>query len=178
MELHGTYSECNPTVVRFWLDANVFIAPYRQRYYTFDVAPTYWTLLIQRAADGTLASVSQVYDELAGGQDPLAVWVRQQKDTPLFVQPDQAVQQALGQVAAYVSRRYRAPEVTEFLDDADPWFIAHALAHGGKVVTFETRAGNNSLQIQIPNVCDHFSIEPISLFQMFSELNIVLEFKG
>ena len=33
-------------------------------------------------------------------------------------------------------------------------------------------------QVKIPNVCKAFNIECITLFEMFRELNIVLEFKG
>ncbi len=131
-------------MVSFWLDANVFIAPFKQGFYDFDVAPSFWDLLVQRASDGQLASVSRVYDELARGEDPLAHWVRRQGHTPLFLDPDEEVQQALGRVATYVTRRYNTPQVVEFLAGADPWLIAHAIAKGGKVVTFETRVGSNS----------------------------------
>ena len=69
-------------------------------------------------------------------------------------------------------------QVVDFLAGADPWLIAHAIAKGGKVVTFERRVGSSSSNIKIPNVCDYFRIETISLYQMFTEANIVLEFRG
>ena len=165
-------------MVSFWLDANVFIAPFKQGFYDFDVAPSFWNLLVQRASDGQLASVSRVYDELAHGEDPLADWIRRHSDTSLFLEPDEEVQRAMGRVATYVTGRYDTPQVVDFLAGADPWLIAHAIAKGGKVVTFERRIGSNSSRIKIPNVCDHFRIETISLYQMFTEANIVLEFRS
>ncbi len=162
----------------YWLDANIFIAPYRNKYYDFDVAPTFWKLLTQKAADGVLASPLSVYDELVVGKDDLATWARQQHNMPLFVPPDQSVQQTLSRVAAYVLAKYPAAQSNQFLAGADAWLIAYAIAHGGKVVTFERPKGNISPTPKIPDVCNHFGIKWISLFEMFGELKVTAEFKG
>ena len=58
----------------------------------------------------------------------------------------------------------------QFLAKADPWLIAHAIASGGKVVTQETRAGENSRRAKIPNVCDFFGVEAMNMDDMLREL--------
>ena len=58
------------------------------------------------------------------------------------------------------------------MDGADPWVIAHAIAHGGVVVTFEARAPVNSQQVKIPNVCQHFHMRCITTYQMLRELGV------
>ena len=58
------------------------------------------------------------------------------------------------------------------MDGADPWVIAHAIAHGGVVVTFEARAPVNSHQVRIPNVCQRFDVRCITTYQMLRELGV------
>lgn len=96
----------------------------------------------------------------------------------LFIDPDQQVQDAYRRVADYVMNNYRYHRAEEFLGGADPWLIAHAIVDNGKVVTHEKKATLVSQEVKIPNVCQAFNIIAITLFEMFRELNIVLEFRG
>ena len=96
----------------------------------------------------------------------------------LFIEPNETVQDAFKKVADYVIGNYKHHRGAEFLGDADPWLIAHAIVDRGKVVTHEIPNSLMAQQVKIPNVCKAFNIECITLFEMFRELNIVLEFKG
>jgi hypothetical protein len=49
---------------------------------------------------------------------------------------------------------------------ADCYLIAHALAHGFTVVTFEKRAGPNSSKIKIPDVCAALNVKCIDLWAL------------
>jgi len=156
-----------------WFDANVFIEP-NKRYYSFALAPGYWTFLEQKGTEGVILSSTMVYDELVGDkEDDLAEWAKSQKDSGLFVEPDQAVQANFELIAAYVQANYVLQAVSEFLAGADPWIIAHARTYGGSVVTFETRNANRR-KVKIPNVCDAFNVEVEDLFVVLKALGLTL----
>ena len=162
----------------YWLDTTVFVSPSREGYYSFDLAPTFWQLLEQKAADGILASTRKVCDELIHRRDNLSAWVEAREHSPLFVDPNQQVQDAFQRVADYVMKNYRYHRGAEFLGGADPWLIAHAIVDNAKVVTHETPNSLIAQEVKIPNVCKAFSIQAITLFEMFRELNVVLDFRG
>ena len=162
----------------FWLDANVYIRPHREGFYSFGLAPTFWQLLEQKANEGVIASPRQVYTELAGFGDNLADWVIARQNSSLFVDASQLVQESVTRVADYIMQNYRGHRAEEFLGGADPWVIAHAIADNGIVVTYETRRDLTAQTPKIPNVCQAFRVRCVTLYQMLQELGIVLEFKG
>ena len=99
-----------------------------------------------------------------------AEWAGEREASAMFVEPDADTQTAFRDVAQYVSQRYDPNQARKFLAVADPWLIAHAMASGGKVVTQETRAGENSRRVKIPNVCDFFGVESLNMDDMLREL--------
>jgi hypothetical protein len=116
-----------------------------------------------------------VYSELVDKtDDELAEWARERQGEPFFVEPDRAVQDAFAQVANYVRLTYKSRRADEFLGGADGWEIAHAIAHGGILVTRETRVDVTARRVKIPNVADHFGIECQDLFQMLTDLGMAL----
>ena len=156
------------------LDTNVFIES-KNRYYAFDIAPKFWTSLVQHGLGGTVHSIDRVKDELLRGNDDLAVWV---KDTAahLFVSTDDnQVIAAYRDIMQWVqSAAYLEEAKTMFAGAADGWVIAYAKASGRTVVSHETRADPASRRrVKIPDVCDAFSIPYIGLFQMLRDLGIV-----
>ena len=94
------------------------------------------------------------------------------ENTGLFIQPDWSTQAESKRVSEYVRETYaqNQNQMRQFLAKADPWLIAHAIAGGGKVVTQETRAGENSRRVKIPNVCDFFGVESLNMDDMLREL--------
>lgn len=153
----------------FWLDSNSFIEPNKGPY-GFDIAPGFWTFLEEKANDGTIASSLLVYDELQSGvEDELHDWANQRKANGFFVEPDASVQTAFRQIADYVKNNYPDHQASQWLDGADPWIIAHAKVHGGKVVTFEKRAPHSS-KPKIPDVCDQFDLKTLNIYELLREL--------
>ena len=157
----------------FWLDTNSFIEP-KKGPYGFDIAPGFWAFLEQKINEGIIASSVTVYDELENGaEDDLLQWAKQQKDAGFFIAPDPLVQTAFRQIADYINNTYPQHQASKFLDDADPWIIAHAKAYGGRVVTFET-AAPNAKKPKIPDVGNQFEVYCLNIYQMVRELGMAL----
>lgn len=158
----------------FWLDTDSLIRS-KNEAYGFDIAPKFWDFLDQKVDEGVIASSRLVYDEIHdGAEDELRRWADARKNT-LFIEPDSDVQAALQEIADYVTRapNYAQHHIADFLKKADPWTIAHAKAHGGTVVTFESRQPN-SQKPKIPDICDHFRIDSCVIWQAVRRLGLVL----
>jgi len=163
-------------MARFWLDANVFIRPQREGFYGLRLAPSFWRLIEDRSALGTLASPRQVFVELANFMDELSAWANERRDSGLFVDPSQEDQENLTKVADYVNQNYPGRKAAEFLGGADPWVIAHAITDAGIIVSFESRVSIDSQTPKVPNVAQAFHIETITLYRMLQLLNTSIEF--
>lgn len=133
------------------LDANVFIQA-KNLHYGFDFCPAFrdWLVLQNRA--GKVASIEKIADELHAGGDELAEWARDRGDG-FFLRPDEAVVPALRAVSDWASRQgYQPAAVATFLQVADYWLIAHALAFNCTIVTHEVPA-DTTRKIKIPYAC-------------------------
>jgi len=161
----------------FWIDTDSFIRA-KNEAYGFDLAPGFWKVIDQKAAEGIVASSMWVYHEIVDeGTDDLAEWTRQRENSGLFIEPDEAVQIQYRQIVDYVNGHYKPHKAQEFLSKADPWTIAHAKTCGGKVVTFECRADPNSTspKVKIPDVGDYFKVECIDLWELMRVLHVSLD---
>jgi hypothetical protein len=160
--------------VSHWLDSNVFIQSHKGPY-GFDMAPGFWTGILRHAATGAIKSPMEVYHELSeqiDKKDALAIWARDHKDE-IFVEPDQEIQRNYQVVGDYVAQNYEASFAAKFMNDADPWLIAHAMSdQDGLVVTLEV--AQKGRQVKIPNVCDHFKVPYINTFDLIRRLKISL----
>ena len=156
----------------YWLDSNVFIEG-RKGPYGFDIAPRFWSVIDEMVAVGRVSSSTLVYDELTDVQDDLAAWARARRTAGLFTQPNIPVQEAFREVIEYVAQRFPDNQARRrFLDRADPWVIAHAIAKGGAVVSLEGRDPDNSQKVKIPNVCGHFHVPCDNTYQMLRDLGV------
>ena len=159
-------------MVDYWLDSNVFIEG-KKGPYGFDIAPRFWTMIDELTDDGRISCPAMVYDELSDTQDDLADWAQNRRVSGLFVQPAPDVQEAYRAVVEHVMQRYPDNQARRrFLNRADPWVIAHAIARGGTVVSMEGRDPSVSQQVKIPNACGHFSVQCVNTYQMLRELGV------
>ncbi|MGA3265557.1 MAG: DUF4411 family protein [Verrucomicrobiota bacterium] len=148
----------------YLLDADVFIQA-KNLHYGLDFCPAFWDWLIISNATGRVFSIEKVGDEIAAGADELAGWAAD-RGTAFFVKPDTVMLPALGTVSDWVTgQRYEPAAVNTFLQVADYYLIAHALAHGHTVVTHE-KAQPLARKIKIPNVCIGLKIKCITPFEM------------
>lgn len=157
----------------FWFDSDSLVTPSRGAY-RFGILPQFWDFLEENAKKHVFASSKYVYDELIGNERPddLEIWVKKM-NTSFFLEPNEAVQKAYRQVVEIVHRepQWRAHHVSKFLDDADPWIISHALALGGRVVTFEKSRPLSSKPF-IPDVATRVGVVCINLWDVLSELGV------
>jgi hypothetical protein len=148
----------------YLLDANVFIQA-KNLHYGFDFCPAFWDWLVVQNQAGKVASIEKVGDELHAGEDELATWAEALGDD-FFLRPDGAVVPALSSVSDWASSNsYQPAAVATFLQVADYWLVAHALAHEYTVVTQEVPA-DTIRKIKIPNACIGLGLRCLSPYEM------------
>lgn len=151
-------------MTRYLLDANVFIQA-KNLHYGFDFCPAFWEWLIAENRAGRVASIEKVADELTGGGDDLAAWA-QARGRTFFLSPDDAILPALGKVSAWTTGHgYQPAAISTFLQVADYWLVAHALAHDFIVVTHEVPS-DSTRKIKIPNACVGVGVHCLSPYEM------------
>lgn len=151
-------------MIRYLLDTNIFIQA-KNLHYGFDFCPAFWEWLIDRNAGGRVASIDKVGDELQAGGDDLSDWATVRGRT-FFLPPDDPVVPALARVSAWATgQTYEAAAIATFLQVADYWLVAHALAHDFVVVTHEVPS-DSTRKIKIPNACIGLGLNCISPYEM------------
>ena len=148
----------------YLLDANVFMQA-KNLYYGFDFCPAFWEWLIVNNKENRVFSIEKVGDEINAGADELAAWASQ-RGPEFFLKPDAEILPALASVSTWVtSQNYEPAAVNTFLQLADYYIVAHALAHNHTVVTHEIIAATVK-KVKIPNVCIGLNIKCMTPFEM------------
>lgn len=148
----------------YLLDTNIFIQA-RNLQYGFDFCPAFWDWLEQSNAARKVFSIQQVGDELQAGGDDLSEWAVARGDN-FFLPPDDLLLPVLPRVSAWAAgQNYEPAAVSTFLQVADYWLVAYALAHGHTVVTHEV-PGNSKRKIKIPNACVGLNLHFMTPYQM------------
>jgi hypothetical protein len=148
----------------YLLDANVFIQA-KNLHYGLDFCPAFWEWLIANNATGKVLSIEKVGDEIAAGGDELSTWCAARGDG-FFVKPDAPILQVLGKVSAWANgQSYEPAAINTFLQVADYYLVAHALAHGYTVVTHEIAAASTK-KIKIPNACIGLGLKVMTPYEM------------
>ena len=146
----------------YLLDSDVFIQA-KNLHYGFDFCPAFWDWLIANNTGGQVFSIEKVGDEIEAGDDELAVWAAE-RGSDFFLKPDAAILPALAKVSAWVTaQRYEPAAINTFLQVADYYLVAHALAHGHTVVTHE-KAETSRKRIKIPEPCIRLGINCMTPF--------------
>lgn len=148
----------------YLLDANVFIQA-KNLHYGLDFCPAFWDWLIGANAVQLVFSIEKVSDEIDAGADELTAWAAQQ-GPGFFLPADPAILPALGTVSTWATGAgYEPAAVNTFLQAADYYLVAHALAHGHTVVTHEVPAATTK-RVKIPNACISLHIRFMTPFAM------------
>lgn len=146
----------------YLLDTNVVLQA-KNSHYGFDFCPAFWDWLKDANSKGIVYSIEKVKDELV--DDEAAAWANGHGNA-FFLKPDGAVVSALGTVSLWAtSQSYEAAAVHTFLQAADYYLVAHALAHGFEVVTHEVPS-NSTKKIKIPDACGGVGIKCFNPFEM------------
>lgn len=148
----------------YLLDANVFIQA-KNLHYGLDFCPAFWDWLIQKNQAGWVFSIERVGDEIEAGDDELAEWA-DQRGAAFFLKPDSAVAGRFGQVSEWANAEdYEPAAVSTFLQVADYYLVAHALAHGYTIITHEVPAAS-ARKVKIPNACIGLSVKCMTPYEM------------
>jgi len=157
--------------LKYLLDSNTYIQA-KNMYYGMDFCPAYWDWLDSQYDNGTVASISSVYDELSSYGDTLSSWVKTRENQFVSV-GDDATQEKYSEIVQYVYdlENKNLNKVDLFLSKADPWLIAKSCVTGAQLVTHERKVAENSKDVKIPNICEAFGVTYLSTFQLLQQLN-------
>jgi long-subunit acyl-CoA synthetase (AMP-forming) len=150
----------------YLLDTNTYIQA-KNLHYHMSFCPAYWDWLDQQYQQGSIASISSVYDELVTQNDDLSIWVKTRKDQFQAISAKET-QLKLAEVAQYVADLpNKNPEnIASFLSGADPWLIAQAAVTNAIIVTHEVPVPDESKKVKIPNIGKHFDVTCINTFEL------------
>ena len=150
--------------VTYLLDANVFIQA-KTLHYGLDFCPAFWDWLLDNHSAGRVVSIDKVADEIAAGGDELTDWMRD-RGSSLFVNTGANVAAQFGAVSTWATQQqYEPAAINTFLQVADYYLIAHALAEGHVVVTHEVPS-NTLRRIKIPNACIGLNLRFMTPYEM------------
>src|SRR5271156_3344167 len=120
----------------YLVDTNIFIQA-RNLHYGFGFCRAFWDWLIDQQTAGNVASIDKVGDELRAGDDDLSDWANA-RGAAFFRPADDLVVPALARVSTWAAgQNYERSAIATFLQVADYWLVAYALAHAYIVVTHE-----------------------------------------
>ena len=104
-------------------------------------------------------------DELLAVEDELSDWARTRSEG-FSLPPDTSLMHALGEVREWVtSQNYAHSAVGTFLQVADYYVVAQALAGGYTVVTHEVTSAS-LCRVKIPDACTGLGIKCVTPFEM------------
>lgn len=148
----------------YLLDANIFIQA-KNLHYGLDFCPAFWDWLIARNEAELVFSIEKVGDEIEAGADELAAWATE-RGPGFFLKPDPTILPALGSVSNWATGQgYEPAAVSTFLQVADYYLVAQALAHEHTVVTHEIVSASTK-KIKIPNACIGLGVKCMTPFEM------------
>lgn len=146
------------------LDANVFITA-KRLHYGLDFCPAFWDWMIQRNEEGSVFSIDKVKDELRAGADDLWEWC-ESLGADFFLRPDAAIGPSMARVSTWAqSQSYTQAAVGTFLQVADYFLVAQALAGNLTVVTHEVPSGSER-RTKIPDACLGLDVAFVSAYEM------------
>ena len=167
--------------MQYLLDTNTFIQA-KNSYYAFDIAPSFWTQLLEKLKQGQVAVIDAVSDEIKQGNDELKEWFKDQ----VISQADQikilqakedatvlAIYREIAQMVA-MNQVYKESEKARFFRGADPWLIASAKSWEAVVVTCETLSGVGTTKVKIPDICQQTGVSFVNLYTAMRVMQIEL----
>lgn len=160
---------------KYILDSNVFIEAF-QRYYSFDIAPSFWDFLRDNCAKQSFIVIDKVYDELIKRNDMLSEWVQKELTNKIVKTNDDyalLLKYSLVIKWAFTQTQFLPKAKDDFAEanSADAWIVAMALVKDYVIVTHEVYNKEIKKKIPIPNVCRAFNIEYINTFDLLREMN-------
>ena len=155
----------------YLLDANVLIDANRD-YYPLGRVPEFWDWLLDRATRQQTKIPVEIYEEvLAGDEDDITRWLRENRDTLLL---DEDVDEGL---VAVVTEMGYAPDLSDEEVERvgrDPFLIAHALGDPAQrtvVTTEHSTPKKRRANRHIPDVCDDLGVHHCNTYDFIKALD-------
>ena len=128
--------------------------------YPRDVFPTAWVTLTDLAKQGLMISVEDVLEELSLFDDEILQWAKEQGH--IFLPLSENIQARAVQI---LTSHAGLLDLRKNKSSADPFVIATALEHSCTVVT-EEKPSNSPIRHKIPDVCDAYGVDCITILDM------------
>lgn len=157
----------------FLIDSDVLMTA-KRTYYSFGIAPGFWDWLEQGHLRGRVASVRRVREEILAGEDDLADWVAELPSEFFLDETPEVISSTRALVKWATGNGYTQEAVAEFLDAADLFLVAHAVAGDHTVVTLEGGKPHGMNKIKIPDVCAAMNVRCIKTFEMLTSESVRL----
>jgi hypothetical protein len=150
--------------VSYLLDADVFIRA-KNLHYGLDFCPAFWDWLVHKGNTGSVFSIDKLADEIEAGQDELSDWARNHGQV-LFRRTPPMLAPQFTRVSTWATgQNYTPAAINTFLQAADFYLLAHALAGNHVVVTHE-HPSNSLNRIKIPDACVGLSVRFMTPYQV------------
>ncbi len=164
----------------YLLDAGVLIEA-KRRFYGLDFVPGYWDWLLAQARAGAVLSIERVADEIDAQQDDLSAWAAT-LPSGFFLRPDATFSPAFQRVSQWATsptNAFHQAAQAEFLDVADSYLVAQALAGGHTVVTLEKPATTPSKRkIKVPDACIAVGVKCMTPYAVMRLMGVRLVLGG
>jgi hypothetical protein len=162
----------------YLLDANTIIES-SKKYYQFNRVRPFWDWILYHAEKGDLKIPYEIYEEnIKGKKDEFVTWF-EQEEIRTKLQLNERI--ARNDLLRVINEGY-APDLNDIEIEKmgrDPFLIAYALSKPNRcVVTLEIPGNNIRHNKKIPNVCQHFGIPTISLFNLIEILDFSIDWKA
>lgn len=159
----------------YLLDTNVFITA-ANNYYAFDLIPSFWSKLEKISKTDAISVIDKVYEEIKKGDDELKNWMLSlwNKKNVLESSESDILNAYSTIINSEILDKYTYSAKINFADCADSWLIAHAYAKKYIIVTLEKFDENIKRRVKIPNICNHFNISCIHLFDFMREIKLII----
>lgn len=156
----------------YFLDANVLIDANRD-YYPISRVPEFWEWLLNMGKNGHVKIPLEIYEEIKGGTDDLAMWVKK-PDTEAALLLQEAVKVSL--VTRVLDKEYGPDLSDDELEKigCDPFLIAYALVstEGRSIVTTEvSKPKTQRANRHVPDVCKGLGVAWCDTFGFVRALN-------
>lgn len=166
---------------KYVVDSSIFIEA-KNHYYAFDIAPGFWDSIAVHAKRGSIECIDRIRAEIEDGNDDLAAWIRDGHiiDRAFPASDSEDVLKAYQEIIVWVQSnpQFTPAAKAEFANAPDGWLIAYAKAKGYTVVTQEKFRPDAKRRVFIPNVCRHFNIECVDVFEMLRALGVKFTTNG
>ena len=135
-----------------------------RRDYPQAVFPSVWNFMSDLVADRTVESIEIVFDELSvQAGDDVTAWAKERKQ--MFLPLDEAIQTKARDILSQFSNLI---DLKKRKSGADPFVVAAAMVYECTVVTEEKKSGGPN-KVKIPDVCEFYNIECITLIELLEQ---------